>query len=318
MKPANFQPHGAAVEPFDIDGFIVGPGGGEFPSRPDAPTTESIQAAMKAGRWRGTEMTRGALETLFKFEHMEQFNFGPLKLNTIREAQKEAMEFLEYGCWSLPYPECIMRCSVEFDNRTVGFHLFCVQKDVQDTKAPVATIGTIHSDKYVLSFRTDNKLNMHMHPEGRALEINVPGGEIRYWEPMIGAIDARRLAEDGNAAIITEGTLITLGLVMILNTKGVLKERAAPPAKPNKVRASRGIPLLPYTTKVYTAVYNRAVREGPAGTHASPRPHRRRAHVRHYPKTDKHEAYIRKVDAMLVNWDGKPLAPRAEYEVKNV
>jgi hypothetical protein len=39
--------------------------------------------------------------------------------------------------------------------------------------------------------------------------------------------------------------------------------------------------------------------------------------VRHYPKTDKHEAYIRPVAAMLVNWDGQPLPDRAEYEVKN-
>jgi hypothetical protein len=106
-----------------------------------------------------------------------------------------------------------------------------------------------------------------------------------------------------------------MGLIMILNTKGVLKERTAPPAKPNKVRAARGVPLIPYTTKVYTTVYNQSVEKGPVGTHASPRPHRRRAHIRHYPKTERHEAYTKPIAAMLVNWNGEPLPARAEYEV---
>ena len=91
---------------------------------------------------------------------------------------------------------------------------------------------------------------------------------------------------------------------------------SAPPAKPNKARAAKGRPLLPYTTRVYTAVYNKAVEAGPVGTHASPRPHIRRAHIRHYPKTEKHEAYVLPIAAMLVNFDGRPLEARKEYVVK--
>jgi hypothetical protein len=294
----------------------LGEGGADFKALPVAPSTEEIHRAMKTRRWLGSENCSGALGVLFEARHIEQFNFGPLSLDTIREAQKEAIEFIEFGCLSLPYPECVFRCSVGFDNRTVGFHLFAIERSKDDKT--IATLATIHSDNEVLTFRSDNPLLIKEDLRvGKGIEVNIPGAEMRFWEPHIGDIKRTGFVEDGNGAVLTEGTLILMGLVMILNTRGVLKERIAPPAKPNKVRAARGVPLLPYTTKVYTAVYNQAIRSGPAGTHASPRPHRRRAHVRRYPKTEKHEAYVKPIEAMLVNWDGQPLPDRAEYVVKN-
>lgn len=309
MKLGNFPGDGAAAERSIFEAR------GEFNSLATAPTTEFIHKAIEQGKWRGTQSSLGALRVLFEMKHVEQFNFGPLSLDTIREAQKEALGFIQYGCLALPYPECVFRCSVAFENRTVGFHLFNVERSKEDRR--IATLGTIHSPEHVLTFRTDNKLHVEMRAEGLGIELNIPGEEKRFWEPSIGPIDNASMAEDGNGTIITEGALITMGLIMVLNTRGVLKERTAPPAKPNKVRAARGVPLLPYTTKVYTGVYNQAVRSGPAGTHASPRPHRRRAHIRRYPKTEKHDAYVLPIAAMLVNWDGQPLPDRAEYVVKN-
>lgn len=287
----------------------------DFPTIATPISTEEIYQAMKTGKWRGTEQVKGALQVLFEAKHIEQFNFGPLKLSALRELQKEAIEFIEYGCFALPYPECVFRCSVEFDNRTVGFHVFAVQRSNSKDDSEVAVMGTIHSKDYALTFRCNHLMRVSIRPEGKAIELKIPGEEMRYWEPRIGGI-VRGPYLEGNGEIISEASLIMMGMVMVLNTKGVLKERSAPPEKPNKVRAARGVPLLPYTTRVYTAVYNEAMRKGPKGTHASPRPHRRRAHIRHYPKTDKHEAYIKQVDAMLVNWDGQPLEPRAEYKVK--
>lgn len=288
---------------------------GEFETLSSAPTTEDIFKAMKLGKWRGMESTKGALQTLFEMQHVEQFNFGPLSLDTIREAQIEAVDFIEYGCMAMPFPEVVFRCSVEFDNRTVGFHIFAVHKDLGGGEQRIAALGTIHSLDYTLTFRSDNMFQIEYMNGQRGIGLKVPNGELDYWEPMIGEID-RGVMLKGNGEIITEASLIMMGLVMILNTKGVLKERSAPPVKPNKVRAARGLPLLPYTTRVYTSVYNKAVAKGEPGTHASPRPHRRRAHIRHYPKTEKHEAYIKPVAAMLVNWDGKPLPERSEYLVK--
>lgn len=299
----------------------LGLGTGEFAALPTAPTTQDIHRAMKEKRWFGSAACKGALEVLFEMNHIEQFNFGPLSLDTIREAQAEAMEFIEFGCFTLPYPECVMRCSVAFDNRTVGFHMFNVNREpgkLGNDEERLATVTTIMSDKEVLTFRADNTLKLMETPnKGKGVTIVVPKMERAYWEPRIGKVATRGCVEDSNGATITEGAMITMGLIMILNTKGVLKERTAPPAKPNKVRAARGVPLLPYTTKVYTSVYNQAVKSGPVGTHASPRPHRRRAHVRHYPKTEKREAYVLPIAAMLVNWNGEPLPDRAEYEVKH-
>lgn len=290
--------------------------GGEFETISAAPTTEEIHQAMKLGKWRGTEPVKGALQVLFEMQHVEQFNFGPLSLDTIREAQTEAVEFIEYGALTLPYEECVFRCSVQFDNRTVGFHIFSVLKKWDDGRQRIASLGSIHSEQHMLTFRSDNMMRVEeIKGKGRGIVSSIPKMEIAYWEPMIGTIgDGTFLT--GNGEIIGEASLLMMGMVMILNTKGVLKERTAPPAKPNKVRAARGVPLLPYTTRVYTSVYNAAVRAGPAGTHSSPRPHRRRAHIRHYPKTEKHEAYTLPIAAMLVNWDGKPLPDRAEYVVK--
>lgn len=290
-----------------------------FESVATPPTTEDIYNAMRAKKWRGTEVVEGALKTLFEMKHVEQFNFGPLSLDTLHAAQKEAIGFIEHGFWTLPFPECVFRCSVQFDNRTVGFHMFCVtrhEKPNPKDKGEIAVLTTIHSRDHTLTFRCDNTLTVEEVPNyGRGVAIQIPSAELRYWEPRIGTIKRGPVLE-GNAQMLKESAEILMGLVMILNTKGVLKERTAPPAKPNKVREARGAPLLPYTTRVYTTVYNEAVREGPQGTHASPRPHLRRAHIRHYPKTDKHEAYIKKIDAMLVNWDGQPLEARAAYVVK--
>lgn len=297
-------------------------GASEFPARPIAPTTEDIHKAIKSRKWLGTPAVKGALEVLFKMKHVEQFNFGSLSLDTLREVQKEAIEFIEYGCFSLPYPECVFRCSVEFDNRTVGFHIFAVDRE-PGTTGPnigrIAAVTTVHSDTETLTFRADNTLKLREAVRaGKGIEVVIPRSELDFWEPYIGHVDRTGYVEESNGAIMTEGALILMGLIMVLNTRGIRKERSEPPAKPNKVRAARGVPLLPYTTRVYTAVYNQAVKKGPAGTHASPRPHRRRAHVRHYPATAYREAYVRKIEAMLVNWDGQPLPDRNEYEVHHV
>ena len=286
----------------------------EFPALAAAPTTEGIFKALKAGKWRGSEPVKGALECLFKLEHVEQFNFGPLSLDTIHEAQAEALDFVEHECISLPYPECVFRCSVQFDNRTVGFHIFSIQRDSSGTEKRIVSLGTIHSPDHVLTFRSDNMMKVLHRGDKQGIAVSIPNNELDHWEPMLGEINGPLL--ESSVGIVGEASTIMMGLIMILNTKGVLKERTAPAAKPNKVRAARGLPLLPYTTRVYTSVYNRAVEKGAQGTHASPRPHRRRAHIRHIAKTERHEAYMVPIDAMLINWDGKPLQARKEYVVK--
>jgi hypothetical protein len=142
-----------------------------------------------------------------------------------------------------------------------------------------------------------------------ALQLEVQNDEVAVWTERM------RLKDNVLPSVeaLADGAMLAIGLTMILNTKGIRKERIAPPAKPNKARAKAGRPLLPWVTRVYTNVYNQAVAPG-QGTHASPRPHRRRAHMRHYPARGDREAYIKPIDAMLINWDGKPLE-RGQYDV---
>lgn len=285
----------------------------EFETLPMAASNDDIHKLMKQGRWRGTPSTKSALELSFSAAHIEQFNFGKLSLQTIRDAQAEALDFIEFGCMALPYDHCIYRCSIEFDNQTVGFHLFNVATPKDGGR--IVTINTLHNKNEAFSFRSDNTLKVGHKPFlGRGLEIKIPKDDIAYWEHIIGPINSDVVWNEGNGSIITEGCTICMGLTMILNTKGIRKERSEPSDKPNKARMKKGLPLLPRVTRIYTDVYNRAVAPG-TGTHASPRPHRRRAHVRHYPATDFRAAYVKPIAAMLVNWDGKPLPERNEYEV---
>lgn len=98
----------------------------------------------------------------------------------------------------------------------------------------------------------------------------------------------------------------------LLLTKGVRKISTSPSAKQNAARAKAGKPLLPYITTVDLTAYRQAT-EPQGGTHASPRPHLRRAHVRRI-ANDNGDKLI-PVAAALVNWDGSPLM-RTEYQVR--
>ncbi len=106
---------------------------------------------------------------------------------------------------------------------------------------------------------------------------------------------------------------------MILNTKGVPQKTVEPDVKLNKARVKNGKnPLLPYIA-VDTETYITALRETErmesegGGTHRSPRPHLRRAHLRHL-----QSGVIIPIQAMIVNGSADvKLAMREKYIVKS-
>lgn len=107
-------------------------------------------------------------------------------------------------------------------------------------------------------------------------------------------------------------------LWLILNTKGVGQKTVEPDAKLNKARAKSGKPPIQPYVSVDAQAYVTALREtermesGEGGTHASPRPHLRRAHLRHL-RTGK----IVPIMAMIVNGSaGLKLAQREKYVVQ--
>lgn len=251
--------------------------------------------------------------------HVEQFNFGMLRWNDIMDAEKEGREFIKNKLFQLPYPVCLYRCQVHYEvGPPMGITLLLV--DTYNKTSPVhvgdgqdregyACVTFTMSDTHMTAMHSINTLVWRDQPEGTAVQFEVPIDEAAFWEKAAFTGSNQRLS----ISDICDGAQMSIGLTMILNTKNIRKERTAPPAKPNKARAKAGKPLLPWVTKVYTGVYNRATEPG-EGTHASPRPHRRRAHVRHYPATAYREAYVKPIAAMLVNWDGSPLE-RGQYEV---
>lgn len=280
-----------------------------------APTLDDIAKALKNKKLVALPNVIEACQDVVKMSgELEQFNFGKLTSEVLDEAHKESFDFIEHGCFQLPYKICFYRYTLIHDGIEIGGALLNVGGD---DNAAIDTVMFIHNGEYITAMNSRNGMKVQGEGDARAIQVGVAEKEIEFWQERIvcGAVDrASKPSGLPTKENLAEGSINVMGLTMILNTRGVRKERLAPPAKPNKARERKGLPLLPYTTRVYTDVYMKAAAPGPKGTHASPRPHRRRAHVRHYPKTDKHEAYIKPVAAMLVNWDGQPLQ-RGAYEV---
>jgi hypothetical protein len=285
----------------------------DFVAEAKAPTLDDIDASLKNKSLVSTENTRKALELALS-KHLlggiEQFNFGPLHEKTLLEAQSESMDFVEHGLFSLPYPLCFYRANVfhPHENMVVGESYLVLDGD--DRHKGIAVVQILKSATHMVALTSNNTMERVSNPQnGEGCIVKLSKEEHEFWSGTLrGPHD--ELASDRH---IAEGSMTMLGLTMILNTKGVRKERVAPPTKPNLVRARKGRILLPYVTHVHTDVYNRAVEPG-QGTHASPRPHRRRAHVRTYLNEDGSVKDRVPIAAMLVNWDGRPLQ-RGEYEV---
>lgn len=279
---------------------------------PLPPTIDDIHEAIRTKKIYCSDQIFEALKVFVRLDNTELFNFGPLDLDIVREAQREAIDFVQHGCFCVPYPVCMYSARIKYDNAVVGTTLITVNKTGVLSPGPFdgnAVIRVIRAADQLFAMHCICTNKTQLDKEGMAIALEIREHEMRYWEQKLENSPEMQWQ-------LTEGALVMLGLTMIVNTKGVLKERLPRADIPNKKRAAQGRPLLPYTTRVYTNVYNHAVEKGEPGTHASPRPHRRRAHIRHYPATDRREAYVKPIDAMLVNWDGRPLEARKEYVVK--
>ncbi len=293
--------------------------GATFEALASPPTIDDIVTALNENKIECSKNVR-AVASLLNLKPVQQFNFGPVSLETIREVQAEALQFIQYGVFQLPYEVCMYRCTMNYDNRAVGLAILMLDGRRSDAgkeeRDGIASVCFIHSREYVCAFHSINMLRTKLGPEGIAVELQIPDAEVKYWRPILLPPGESFDASREETQQMTEGSLVGMGLTMILNTKGIYKERMPYAEKPNAKRVKAGKPPLPYITRVSTALYNRAVEKGEPGTHASPRPHRRRAHLRHYPASGRREAYVLPIAAMLVNWDGQPLEERKGYEVK--
>lgn len=104
-------------------------------------------------------------------------------------------------------------------------------------------------------------------------------------------------------------------LSMILCTKGIRLRPEEPSEKLNKKRVKQGKPPLTLVTHVDARGYfEAAARTDRGGTHASPIPHLRRGHIRHYRNGRK-----KLIKPMFINCRSMAeIRPRDHYEVKTL
>jgi hypothetical protein len=300
----------------------------DFVSKSTAPTIDDLASAVKNRTLVASEHVKNLFETHFKKNRdfpAEQFNFGNLPYKVIVDAQRDAIEFVRHGLFMPPYDLCIYRVNIEYESHTtVGTTLLNVTSDVKGEG--VATVLFCMSQDFLVAQHSINTLAVgkptpgaysSMPPttkfmtdaDGDAVKLELPQEEWRFWRDTMRNMDNN----PPSPADLCDGAMLMMGLTMILNTRGVFKDRAEPPRKSNLNRARQGRPLLPYVTHVRTAAYAKSTTDTHApGTHASPRPHRRRAHVRHYVRDGRE--WHTPIEAMLVNWDGSPLQ-RGQYDV---
>ena len=308
-----------------------------------APTIDEIAEALRDGTLMASEKVKLTLAEFVKVTDVEQFNFGKLTFKAIGAAAREAVEFVQYGVFQLPYEVCFYRTQLEFEGMgfkpdempaggsVVGASYIVLPARAEENYGEgVHVISLCKNDGRLSAVHCVNKLRIvkpslvemaaaNLKEGDMKCECVVRSNEIEYWRNALKSTNKKAFdIESGDGAFFTDSAQHIMGLTMIVNTKGVHKERHEPPRKPNKARAASGKPPLPYTTRVYTAVYMAADRaEGQGGTHASPRPHRRRAHVRTYKNDDGSTKKVMPIAAMLVNWDGGPLLKREAYNVIN-
>jgi hypothetical protein len=262
-----------------------------------------VHKAYAAGRILMSSETAKLLPQLLMLNDVEQFVFGRLAPPVITDMAEDMVEFVNEDLFVLPFQDVIYRVVAEAgnsDDTDANITMFATRNCVKEGMIIFVGISEL-SDGTVLAikgamFATKNNFSSDkIVVSGTSAETafvkncNLPKG------------------------IILNFGLILAGLTGILNTKNVPKARTAPSAKKNARLVKQGLPPLPYTTTVDTSGYVASYLAGngtPHGTHASPRPHLRRAHLRHMPHG------LVPVSACVVNWTGGVLSQREEYQVK--
>jgi hypothetical protein len=266
----------------------------------------------------------------------EWFWFGELPDQEIRERSTEAMNLMSSGLLRLPFAATIFHHSVDYvatGEATVAGYLgcnymqvfyFCVDMTLMGPGRVHAVNEHIKStdlrleeDTFIIAeFRLEhyNGLGTVFSPR---LALATRYEKDTDLETFGSYIVANPLKLSDHILPIesasTSGPVAIMNLV--LNTKGMTMQRIEPDAKLNKARVKRKQPpLLPYTivhTHKYVEAAKETARMAKGGTHASPRPHLRRGHVRRYDNGKRIW-----INDMIVNAGKGAYNPRDEYRVK--
>lgn len=248
----------------------------------------------------------------------EWFDFGALEYSTLGKAAKDALPFRLGGYMVPPYPFCMMRTRLYRNHPVTG-----VEAAV-DALIMIASAPTANSASAVLYAATGRGIEssdaiswVFLAQDDRMDLIGI--FHIRAKPPADPEVPKGR---PYNPDVDPTSETIYDALWLILNTKGIRKTVEEPSEKLNRARVKNGKVPLQRVTRIDAAQYMRAMQETESmergGTHASPRMHLRRAHLRHY-TADRFSETVRArpviIDAMIINADKDVGVPRDHYEV---
>jgi hypothetical protein len=224
----------------------------------------------------------------------EWFDFGSLTNDLFLERTFDAIPLMANGLLRMPYECTIFTHTFKFDAVAPSnenyvhqepwmqdFYLV-VDPRISDLDIPEAK----DHDFLIMEFRIEifQHLGWCLMPRivvGTSFTPTSSDASYRaevFFNPL--ELDDTKLAKEVNSACDPVAVLN-----IVLNTKNVRLDRIEISPKLNRARERQRKPPLKSYTVVHTNEYISAMREGvrmaAAGTHASPRPHLRRGHIRH-------------------------------------
>jgi hypothetical protein len=265
----------------------------------------AITAAFKSERFEHSDFIIHALDHL---KNAEVFEFGELPDSFLRTESVRGGKLMNAGHLSLPYKAVAFWYTLIIDeaSRSRTLAMFKDKPELAD-EIEVAPTGQrvryctlmLGHENYIAAFdlmRLDGEwLEMAV---GDNIEIGltyymlvnaalIQGTTDDRWQGLILLDKALPfggdLSDEGRSVFIGGLADVASALSLMVATRGVEVRVEPAPVKLNAKRAKRGKPALPRVTHVNTLRYFTALQNTQrGGTHASPVPHLRRGHMRHY------------------------------------
>lgn len=249
----------------------------------------------------------------------EWFDFGSLTNDLFLERTLDAIPLMANGLLRMPYECTIFTHTFKFDTNESREENYLYQEPwmqdfylVVDPRMSDLDIPEVKDHNFlIMEFRIEifEHLGWCLMPRIVVGTSFTPTSSVAsyraevFFNPL--ELDDAKLSREVNSACDPVAVLN-----IVLNTKNVRLDRIEIDPKLNRARERQHKPPLKSYTIVHTNEYISAMREGVrmavAGTHASPRPHLRRGHIRHLAAGKEVWIHDTIVNAHKGEWDTRP------------